>query len=178
MTSYRKVQDIPCPDWLVSDTHFGHRRIIELCSRPFSTIEEHDQYLIDRWNERVAHQDWVLHLGDFALGTHQYCQYIRSRLNGRICLVLGNHDRSVKKMQEAGFDQVVKYGRFEYRPVRTVLCTHRPDDLSKLQALQTDRWVLHGHTHRPATRLGHTDCGVDNLEDYAPVRLTDVVLDQ
>lgn len=171
----RQVQDIPCPDWVVSDTHFCHGRILELCDRPFQSIAEHDQALIDRWNSLVDPDDWVLHLGDFALGTFQAGQAVKQALAGRICLVLGNHDRTARKMLDMGFDRVVRYGRFEPYAGYTVLCTHKPTDVPKLRARQTDRQVLHGHTHRPSTRLGYVDCGVDNLPNYAPVRLEQVI---
>lgn len=37
-------------DFITSDTHFGHARIIELASRPFASVEEMDAELIRRWN--------------------------------------------------------------------------------------------------------------------------------
>lgn len=41
-------------DFVTSDTHFNHARIIELAGRPFSTVEEMDAELIRRWNETVG----------------------------------------------------------------------------------------------------------------------------
>ena len=37
--------------FFTSDTHFGHRHILEFCKRPFSSIEEHDEQLIANWFE-------------------------------------------------------------------------------------------------------------------------------
>ena len=51
--------------WYSSDSHFHHRRIIEYCSRPFPSVEEMNQVMIERWNEVVKPDDIVYHCGDF-----------------------------------------------------------------------------------------------------------------
>ena len=93
--------------FIISDTHFGHENIISYCSRPFVTVEEMDRQLIQKWNSVVSKNDIVYHLGDFALGSiHKVAEY-RSKLNGKIFLITGNHDGySIKKYYEAGFDKV------------------------------------------------------------------------
>jgi len=55
--------------WFTSDWHFGHRNILTLGQgRPFSSIEEHDEFLIDRYNAVVRDDDVVWVLGDVAMG--------------------------------------------------------------------------------------------------------------
>lgn len=78
--------------WFTSDHHFGHKNIIEYekKSRPFETVEEMNEIMIDRWNKVVKPQDKVYHLGDFAFGKKNIA--IAERLNGRKILILGNHD--------------------------------------------------------------------------------------
>ena len=53
--------------FFTSDTHFDHARIIELCNRPFSSVEEMNETMIERWNARVKPHDVVWHLCDFTL---------------------------------------------------------------------------------------------------------------
>lgn len=79
-------------DWITSDHHFGHKNIIAYEDRPFSSIEEMDAYMIERWNKTVAPDDTVYHLGDFALSSRQHIIELIEQLNGRIVLILGNHD--------------------------------------------------------------------------------------
>jgi calcineurin-like phosphoesterase family protein len=85
--------DFDVVDFVTSDHHFSHARIIELVGRPFASVEEMNTVMIDRWNEFVGPNDVVLHLGDLALGPVESSIALTSRLNGRRLLVPGNHDR-------------------------------------------------------------------------------------
>lgn len=77
----------------VSDTHFGHRKVIEFepARAHFATIEEHDRELVERWNATVKPKDTVWHLGDVFFGGRD-AHGILASLNGLKRLVLGNHD--------------------------------------------------------------------------------------
>jgi calcineurin-like phosphoesterase family protein len=73
-----------------ADCHFFHRNIIKHNNRPFNSIEEHDEILINNWNSLVPkHNSLVYILGDFAWKDHN--KYI-ARLNGKKCICLGSHD--------------------------------------------------------------------------------------
>ena len=63
--------------FFTSDHHFGHAKIIEYCKRPFSSVEEMNQVMIDRWNEVVGPDDHVYHLGDFAFGHNDVVERYR-----------------------------------------------------------------------------------------------------
>ncbi|MBO1026938.1 hypothetical protein IPU75_19725 [Ochrobactrum sp. SD129] len=78
--------------YYVADTHFGHEAIIGLCNRPFNSIREMDDFIVDRWNSVVRPIDLVYHLGDFSFGGAAHAKSIFNRLNGRKVLILGNHD--------------------------------------------------------------------------------------
>lgn len=77
--------------YLIGCTHFGHENIINLCDRPFSSVDEMDEVLIENWNKAVSAEDTVYHLGDFAYKGPPGSQYIE-RLNGNIVTIQGNHD--------------------------------------------------------------------------------------
>ena len=78
--------------FFVSDTPFCHENILKYCQRPFKDIEENDEELIRRWNEKVPKDSIVFHLGDVAFGNTNRVDEILKRLNGKIYLVIGNHD--------------------------------------------------------------------------------------
>src|SRR3989344_4017153 len=82
--------------FITADHHFNHKNIIEYCKRPFKTVEEMNETMIERWNRRVGKDDLVIHLGDFGLGNKEKINEIRKRLNGTIILIKGNHDRVIK----------------------------------------------------------------------------------
>lgn len=80
--------------WFTSDMHFGHRNIMRFCNRPFDSVEEMDEALINNWNAIVEEGDIVFNLGDFAYASNSRWKEILERLKGTHYLVLGNHDIS------------------------------------------------------------------------------------
>lgn len=99
--------------FFTADQHFGHRNIIRYCGRPFAGIEEMDRAMAEAWNAAVGPGDAVFHLGDFALGSADGIAELLARLNGYKVLILGNHDRSAKRMVELGFDEAYREARHE-----------------------------------------------------------------
>lgn len=78
--------------FFTSDTHFCHENIIKYCKRPFCSVEENNEEIIRRWNDKVPEDGIVFHLGDVAFGSVEDVDNILDRLNGKIYLVIGNHD--------------------------------------------------------------------------------------
>jgi calcineurin-like phosphoesterase family protein len=87
-----KMPSLMTKTWFTSDTHFGHARIIELARRPFVDVHAMNESMIRAWNERVAPDDTVWHLGDFGLGSDETIEETFHRLHGVKHLVIGNHD--------------------------------------------------------------------------------------
>ena len=79
--------------YITSDYHHDHKNVITSYGRP-TTIEDHEEWLIERTNSYVQENDIVYHLGDFSFSKNEdkirnFC----NRLNGTWNHVLGNHDR-------------------------------------------------------------------------------------
>lgn len=78
----------------IADCHFGHDKVRLLDGRPFASVEEMDETMIVRWNERVRKKkDEVVILGDLCLGKGEQVNELLHKLNGKKYLVTGNHDR-------------------------------------------------------------------------------------
>lgn len=79
--------------FFTSDSQFGHENVIGFSNRPFSSIEEMDEELIKRWNERVHGNDTVYIVGDLFFKSKNEEEILR-RLKGKKHLIIGNHDGS------------------------------------------------------------------------------------
>lgn len=145
--------------WFISDTHFGHGNVIQSANRPFSSVEEMDQVMIERWNALVKPEDLVWHLGDVAMNT-KYGISILRKLNGTKRLIAGNHDE-IPRICAAGVFQKV---RESHKLGPGVLMTHRP-------VVWTEGVNLHGHIHDmdPPTPQ-HINLSVEKI-GYQPMHL-------
>jgi calcineurin-like phosphoesterase family protein len=82
--------------FVTADTHFGHAKSLSFIRpdgealRPFSSCEEMDETMVERWNAKVGKRDTIYHLGDVVIPRASL--KILDRLNGRKILIRGNHD--------------------------------------------------------------------------------------
>jgi len=163
------------PTWLWSDQHFGHVNILSYSSRPFRNITEHDETLIQNYNAVVKPHDVVLWIGDAFLARTPYPQHVMSRLSGYNILIRGNHDGTVSRCREFGFEQV--WDRHEFEGFQ---CTHFPyGTVHKAKHLPVPKrqhgvTLLHGHTHSvERTSEGAVHVGVDAW-GYRPVHIDEI----
>ena len=130
--------------YFTSDQHFGHFNIIRLSRRPFKTVEELDETMVERWNAKVRDDDTVYVLGDlfFRAAT---VEPILKRLKGRKHLVLGNHDPSwTDRVKLADYFESVQSLKEETVDGRLVTMCHYPM-LSYPQARRG--YMVYGHIH-------------------------------
>lgn len=95
--------------YFTSDTHFGHKSIIECTHRPFSNTTEMDAAIIALWNETVGPNDIIFHLGDFCWNGAQKWVEILKQLNGVKYLIVGNHDVKRLKGNVLQYFEDIKY---------------------------------------------------------------------
>ena len=146
--------------YITADHHFCHTNIIKYCNRPFSSVEEMNEQMIERWNRIVSEEDLVFHLGDFALANTTDLRMIRDRLHGTIFLILGNHDRKTK-MNNAG---IIVLPTDEIRCHNLVL-THRP-----LAAIPDKHVNVHGHIHEKQASGIRINASVD-MTNFKPISI-------
>lgn len=148
--------------WMTSDHHFGHENIIRLSNRPFASVEEMDEMLIQYWNSLVKPHDEVFHLGDFHWeGGAEIIQ----RLNGKIILVLGNHDKPNKVNPLRPYLTEVLEQRKVKRRKRHFFVNHYP--MREWHHSHHGVWNIHGHCHGTIEPVGRQlDVGVDSVGRY------------
>lgn len=169
--------------FFVADTHFGHRNILKYCNRPFSNIEEMNEAIINNWNRVVNEDDVVFHLGDFSVGGAAEWTSLLDRLNGRIFLVLGNHDMNnvdqgfMKRFEEVSMQMLISVGK------QRIYLNHYP--FLCYGGSYRGTWQLYGHLHTSSNPSGKDssrismmfptqyDVGIDNNK-YTPVSFEDV----
>ncbi len=153
----------PMKTFFFSDPHFGHYNIIEYQNRPFQTSDEMDAAMIENWNRVVSADGHVFLLGDVSMRPFERTCEILNALNGRITLVLGNHDKR-KIMEKTGrFDIVSPYPiLFE----EFFLLSHEPIFVNE----QCPFCNVHGHTHlnRFENTLLHVNVSAECV-DYTPI---------
>lgn len=124
--------------FLISDLHIGHRNILKYCQRPFSSVEEMNNALINNWNSIITNNDRVFMLGDFCLTGKDKIIEVGRALNGRKTLIMGNHESGSKNTYyQAGFEYISKY------PIlynNQILFSHEPIPNTKY-------FNIHGHIH-------------------------------
>ena len=80
--------------YFTSDAHYHHVRALELIpTRPWATLADMNEGLIENHNKVVKPTDTLIILGDFIMGLKSdTVPHILSRLNGSLHLIVGNHD--------------------------------------------------------------------------------------
>lgn len=151
--------------YFTADPHFGHHNIIKFCNRPFANIDEMDEVMIERWNQRVRESsDDVYVVGDFANWHDQKrMQRVFSRLNGRKHLIIGNHDGRATlrlpwsspprdRLKLTVDDQVFILDHYAQR---------------SWDRMYRGSWHVYGHCHDRLPGVGRsTDVGVDAWDFY------------
>lgn len=152
--------------FFTSDHHFGHANVIVYTKRPFTSIEEMDEALVENWNRSVRPGDSVYHLGDFAFLKPDAVPALIKRLHGQIHLIRGNHDRFLKdKKQPYAFAWVGDYKEIKVGEQKIILC-HYP--FLTWNGRHHGTWSLHGHSHGSLPRDYGTkrfDVGVDAVAE-------------
>lgn len=153
-----------------ADFHLGHQNIIKYCGRPWKTVKDMEDSLIENYNAVVTDDDTVFILGDLTLAGSEYLptvdRWVR-QLKGKKHLILGNHDRIAPfQYMDLGFISV-HTGLELFVPglERKVYLCHDP----AWAVTAPDTLFLCGHVHNLFKQVKNAlNVGVDVWE-YHPV---------
>lgn len=153
--------------WFTSDEHYYHKNILKYSQRPFSSVEEMNEALIQNHNSVVGKGDVTIHAGDFTLKNDKEFIYknIINRLNGTHIFLKGSHDYWLRG---SNFLQIWERKIEDYY---VVVCHYA---LRVWCRSHYNSWMLYGHSHGMLEPVGKQwDCGVDN-NDYYPISFEQV----
>ncbi|MBM7635912.1 MULTISPECIES: metallophosphoesterase [Streptococcus] len=167
--------------YFIADTHFHHENVIKFCNRPFSTIEDMNQKLIDNWNQIVTDNDDVYILGDFLYrGNAKQANEILQSLKGRKFLIKGNHEHYLDSpdFDQNLFEWIKDYHTLHYQKRKFILF-HYP-------ILEWDSYFhnsihLYGHVHNNRTDyfkqiLGKRAINVGaDMIDFTPISIEQIL---
>jgi len=141
--------------WFISDLHLFHENMLrggKIAIRPFDTLHEMHERIIEGWNSVVKPGHKVYMLGDLTLMREHKTNYVWNaeqwgnlcavvnRLHGVKRMLLGNHDhRPISDYTALGFEKVLAY-----REMAGILFSHIPVHVSQFYRF---RGNVHGHTH-------------------------------
>lgn len=166
---------MPKDIWIISDTHFQHENILKFePTRPGSTIQEHDEALIDNWNSVVKPGDKVYHLGDVVMGNKETFPKLWAKLHGKKRLIVGNHDNIRYLSSGAFFEKVMLWRVWKEW---NMIFTHVPVSLQTLGEGRTDRDLtlnVHGHIHSNPSPVGPYRCVCVEQTNYTPINLEEL----
>ena len=162
--------------WFTSDTHFGAERTLNLSKRPFKSVSEMNDELINNWNNVVAEDDIVYHLGDFGDYT------IIKQLKGRVVLVYGNYERRDEKLINNLKDELLNMGF--YKVIESgILVENMTDEIyfnmshepSKHKEMSEHLFNVFGHIHKlQMIKPYGLNVGTD-AHNYTPIDLDTVL---
>lgn len=165
--------------YFISDTHFDGKGIIGIENRPFPTVSNMNQAMIDMWNYAVCEDDEVWHLGDFFYDGEEWddkCKEeikgILTKLHGKKMLVMGNHDTALKPSEwmNLGFNMVydrpVLYNGF-------YILSHEPVYVTENMPYAN----IYGHVHGNPNYKNYSSNGfcvcVERIS-YTPISIDDI----
>lgn len=183
ITQYNVHYDKDQPIFFTSDLHFYHENIIRFCNRPFSSVNEMNEKLIDNWNKTVTDDSIIFVLGDVCFGSSSNWNSCLSALKGKKILILGNHDmKNITDGAMRFFDYVTQQ-MFITISNRKVYLNHYPFLCygGSLRPYKNAVFQLFGHVHTSRfTNTGEDfklmkycncyqyDVGVD-FNDFRPI---------
>lgn len=122
-----------------ADLHLGHKKILQFAGdyRGGTTVEEHDDWVVDSWNGTVGKRDPVYILGDVAF-SREGLERVRE-LQGQKFLIQGNHDLfSLEAYQDVGLKVI------GFRKYKGFWLSHAPIHPDELRGCKN----IHGHVHQ------------------------------
>lgn len=126
--------------FFTADPHLGHANIMKYCRRPFNSVKEMDQTIVDNWNSTIGWDDTVYLLGDISMRNPERWLAV---LQGKKILIQGNHDRLTPTARQL-LESVHQLLDIRLENQHITLC-HYP--MLVWNRSFHGSWHLYGHSH-------------------------------
>jgi calcineurin-like phosphoesterase family protein len=160
--------------FFTSDEHYGHKNVIKFCNRPFSSVEEMDERLIQNFNLVVKPTDTTIHGGDFTFYKGGKAEELVKRLNGYHIFLNGSHDYWLKGKK--GIHEIWEKNIFHNKTNQKHHITVCHYCMRTWPRSHYNSYHLYGHSHAGLPSIGKShDIGVDN-NDFYPLSFDEIVV--
>jgi len=160
--------------FVTSDTMFGRESMLTLETRQYSSVEDMDRDMIEKWNERVGYKDTVYHLGNFAWDPFATNNALQN-LNGKIIFLPGDKDKALlESMSLYNNIEIIEDQIIELPALNAVLC-HYP--MSHWAGKENGSLHFHGHMinsmKTDINKMNRINVCIDNWSLY-PINLVTI----
>lgn len=158
--------------FFTGDYHIDHAKILEYCKRPFKSIKEMNETILENFNETIDRNDVVFFLGDVAFGcnsTKKTLQLMRKK--AMVHFIMGNHDMKYHRTicQIANTTNNLLDIVVDDQPITLCHYAMRIWNKSHFNSFQ-----LYGHSHGRLMPIGKQwDVGVDN-NNFKPISFEEI----
>lgn len=155
--------------WIITDTHFGHKKMQEYCNRTFGF----ESTIICNLMMICKPGDVLIHLGDICIGRDEHWHEELDNVHSKKWLIRGNHDKkSLGWYFDHGWDCVADEITVDVFGKR-ILFSHRPATGGTFDL------NIHGHHHNTGhhpedeTTVKHKLVFIEH--EYRPINLRRIV---
>lgn len=156
-----------------ADLHLDHRRILQYTPRPWPTVEEMNEGIVENFNSVLSKRDELWILGDFAFNNHN--KWIM-RIRGAKKIILGSHDSCsldvLKNFSEVHLTKTIKLKNGRLAFLQHTCC--RIWERSHYGSIH-----LFGHSHGRLTTFNLSfDAGIDSNDfsrKYFPIAEDEII---
>lgn len=165
-------------NWFTADEHFHHKEMIVHCKRPYKKIEEMDNDITQKANDKLNSGDTLWHLGDCVwLGPDRkrYFEKLMDKYRSGVIhhLIIGNHDECKPQFYlNVGFISVHTSFPITIDGIKLML-VHDP---SSYYSPDKDVVMLCGHVHllfKTLPKEKVINVGVD-MWDFYPIDMNHI----
>lgn len=164
--------------WISSDLHYNHTNSLKWTtpsgerSRPFDSVDQLNECLIEKHNSVVRPGDIYYCLGDVFFGDKEKFKKDWPKFHGKKRLIVGNHDDVKFLANGSFFEKIMLWRMFSDR---NLIFAHVPMHLSNLlRGKEEPLKQIHGHIHaNPSPEGPYRNVCVEMI-NFTPIHIEDL----